>query len=251
MSDTGLLEPRVLAVLVLIYVLGGFVKGAAAFGQPLLTIPLSSFILPVPMAIAVSLVPVFVANVLQVAQNFGAWREARAYWTFYVSLVIGMVIGLQALASVDQEALLLVIGVLMLAFVATRLVQRRASYPAPPSRLVMTGTGFLSGLAAGTTSFVAFPALLMFTFYDLDRRVFAFVTCVMFLIVTIMLSSGMAVFGMYGRDAMIAGAICVIPSAIGQTIGQRVRDRMSDILLRRIVLALLAGIAASLIIRTL
>jgi len=250
MSDTVLLEPRVLAILAAIYVVGGFVKGAAAFGQPLFVIPLSSLILPVPTAIAVSVTPVFVTNVVQLVQNIGVWREARPYWIFYAAILVGMVIGLQALASVDQEALLVVIGVLILAFVATRLIQRRANYPPPPGRLLLVGTGFLSGLAAGTASFVAFPSLLMLTSYDLDRRVFAFLTCVMFILVTVMLTGGLAFFGLYGRDTLIAGLICIVPSAIGQTIGQRVRDRMSDVLLRRIVLALLAGLGLSLILRS-
>lgn len=249
MSDSVLLEPRTLAVLAAIYLLGGFVKGAAAFGQPLFTIPLSSLMLPVPIAISVSMVPVFVSNVLQLVQNIGVWREAKAYWLFYLTLVIGMVLGLQALASVDQEALLLVIGLLILAFVITRLVNRRGNLPAPPGKLVLAGTGFLSGLAAGSASFAAFPSLLMFTSYDLDRRVFAFLTCVMFLLVIAMLTGGLAAFGLYGRDALIAGALCVVPSAIGQIIGQRVRDRVSDRFLRRVVLALLAGIALSLIAR--
>lgn len=249
MPDTILFEPRVLVLLAAIFVLGGFVKGAAAFGQPLFTVPLASLFLPVPTAIAVGLVPVFVSNVLQLVQNFSVWREAIGYWPFYLALTIGMAIGLQALASVDQEALLVVIGVLILAFVASRFVTRRAIRPAPPGRLVLVTTGFFSGLAAGTASFVAFPSILMFTAYDLDRRVFAFLTCVMFILVTTMLSGGLMMFGLYGHDVLVVGAICIVPSAIGQFVGQHVRDRMSDVLLRRIVLTLLVLIAVSLIFR--
>jgi uncharacterized membrane protein YfcA len=249
MPETVLLEPRTLAVLAAIYLLGGFVKGAAAFGQPLFTIPLSSLILPVHVAISVSLIPVFVSNILQLFQNLSAWREAKAYWLFYATLLIGMVIGLHALASVNQEILLMVIGFLTIAFVVTRLIDRRGNLPPPPGRLVLAGTGFLSGLAAGTASFVVFPSMLMFTSYELDRRVFAFLTCVMFILVTAMLSGGLTAFGLYGREAVIAGFLCIVPSAIGQVIGQRVRDRISDILLRRVVLALLAGIGLSLVLR--
>ena len=249
MTDTVLLEPRILAVLAGIYVLGGFVKGAAAFGQPLFTIPLSSLFLPVPTAIAVSVTPVFVSNILQLFQNLSAWRAAKAYWPFYATLLIGMLVGLQALTSVDQNALLMVIGFLILAFVATRLLNRRGSLKPPPSPLVLAGTGFLSGLAAGTASFVAFPSLLMFTSYELERRVFAFLTCVMFILVTLMLSGGLAAFGLYGHNELIAGLICIIPSSIGQVVGQRVRDRISDLLLRRIVMVLLAAIALGLILR--
>ena len=56
-------------------------------------------------------------------------------------------------------------------------------------------------------------------------------------------------FGLYGHDALIVGVLCIVPSAIGQLIGQRVRDRISDVLLRRIVMVLLVGIALSLIAR--
>lgn len=249
MTATDILAPETLALLAAVYLLGGLVKGAAAFGQPLVTIPLSSFIVPVPAALAISTVPVFISNVVQFVQNRKSWRAATGYWVFYVTMIAGMIVGLQALARVDQAVLLVLIGLVILVFVTTQAIGLRPRLAAPPGRSVLAGSGLLSGLAAGTTSFVGFPSLLVFTAYGLERRVFAFVTAIMFLLSTSILSSGLTVLGYYGRDELVAAVLCVVPSAAGQVIGQRLRDRISEAHLRRIVYAVLAGIALGLVIR--
>ncbi|QPC41944.1 sulfite exporter TauE/SafE family protein [Kaustia mangrovi] len=249
MTASDILTPETLLLLAAIYLLGGTVKGAAAFGQPLVTIPLSSFVLPVPAALAISTVPVFVSNIVQLVQNRHEWRDATHYWIFYLPLAAGMVVGLQALARVDQAVLLVLIGALILVFVTTQSLGLRPALTHPPARGILAGSGLLSGLAAGTTSFVGFPSLLVFTAYGLERRLFALITSVMFLMSTAILSGGLTVLGYYNREELVAASLCTLPSIGGQMIGQRLRNRVSEKQLRALIYVLLSGVAVGLIVR--
>jgi hypothetical protein len=92
-AAAGTLTGSTVAIIAALYLLGGFVKGTAAFGQPLIVIPLSSFFVPIPTAIAISVGPIIVSNLVQVFQNRSAFARMRRYWPFYLGIVAGIPLG--------------------------------------------------------------------------------------------------------------------------------------------------------------
>lgn len=243
------ITPLVLALLAAFYLFGGVVKGAASFGLPLMAIPLSAFLLPVPSAIAVSLLPVFVSNLVQITQNWSARHRLAGYWPFFLALVTAIPIGLQVLARADQQVLSLLVGLAVLAFVASRLTGWQPKLAPRPTARVLAGAGFASGLSAGATSFVGFPSLLVFTAYRLERREMAFVSAVMFILSGLLLGSGLTAFGLLGGPEVVASLLCVPAAALGQSLGQRIRNRLDEDRLRTFVFALLALSGTSLALR--
>lgn len=249
MLDASPIAPAVLAILIVIYCFGGFVKGAAAFGQPMVTIPLASFFLPVPTAIAISIAPVMAANVVQLIQNRHALPAARAYLPFYATLAACMIAGLVVLSAVGHEGLLVLIGALILVFVVVQLTGWQPDIATPLRLRVQLASGALSGLLAGMTSFVSFPSIPVFVACRMPREQFALVICVMFLLASTILSTGLSALGVYGRAELIATLVCIAPSAGGQMVGQYVRDRLPEDKLRAIVFAMLGAMGVSLIAR--
>ncbi|MES1926667.1 sulfite exporter TauE/SafE family protein [Salinisphaera sp. T31B1] len=249
MPEASPLTLTVVAALLVIYLFGGFIKGAAAFGQPMLTIPLSSFLLPVPTAIAISIAPVMVANVVQLIQNRRVFRATFVYWPFYVTLVLAMILGLVVLSNVGHEGLLTLIGTLILVFVAVQASGWQPAIATPLRVRAQLVTGAASGLLAGMTSFVSFPSIPVFVAARMQRDVFAMVIGVMFLLASAILSTGLTVLGVYGRAEVLTAVACIAPSAGGQMLGQYVRDRLPERRLRAIVFSMLAAMGASLILR--
>lgn len=249
MPDTSPITLSVVVALVVIYLLGGFIKGAAAFGQPMLTIPLSSFFVPVPVAIGISIAPVMVSNVVQLIQNRRAAGAVLAYLPFYTILAIAMAAGLLVLSSVGHSGLLTLIGLLIAVFVTVQISGWRPAIVTPLRLRVQLISGALSGLLAGMTSFVSFPSIPVFVAARLERETFAMVIGVMFLLASTILSTGLSVLGVYGKREIAVAALCVLPSAAGQMFGQRVRDRLPERRLRAIVLCMLGAMGLSLIVR--
>ncbi|MDQ0317067.1 sulfite exporter TauE/SafE family protein [Amorphus orientalis] len=239
----------VIAVLLLLYLAGGFVKGAASFGQPMVTISLGVLFIPVPAAIAIAIVPAFLSNAVQA---WGSWRavsQLKPYAIFYLALVVGVVIGLSIFALLNQDALRAAIGCLLVVFALTQLLGVSPPLTPPPHRGVLAVTGLVSGVCAGTTSFVGFPSLPVLIAYRLDRALFALVTSIMFFITMSMLGGGLTLLGHFGPAELVVGILCCVPSFFGQRIGLRVRDRMSVIALRRLINVVLAAVGLVLAMR--
>ena len=249
MQDASPITLSVVAALVVIYLLGGFIKGAAAFGQPMLTIPLSSLLVPVPVAIGISIAPVMIANVVQLVQNRHAIGSVRAYLPFYTMLALAMGGGLLVLSSVGDAGLLTLIGLLIVVFVTVQASGWQPDIVTPLRLRVQLISGALSGLLGGMTSFVSFPAVPVFVAARMPRETFAMVVGVMFLLASSILSTGLTMLGVYGKREIAVALVCVLPSAAGQMFGQRVRDRLAERRLRAIVLCMLGAMGVSLIVR--
>ncbi|WP_018699054.1 sulfite exporter TauE/SafE family protein [Amorphus coralli] len=239
----------VIGALLGLYLLGGFVKGAAAFGQPLVTVSLAAMFMPVPIAIGISVIPSILVNLIQGYASRQAAPRLPRYWPFYLALIIGILIGLRIFSMLDQGALQVIIGCLLIVFSAVQLSGLTPPLSPPPRAPVLAATGLVSGLLAGTTSFVAFPSLPVFIAYGLDRRLFALVTSVMFTITLLMVGGGLTVLGLIGRSELVMGLVCCIPSYLGQRVGLAVRERMSVSALSILVNIILALIGVTFLVR--
>ena len=76
---------------------GGFVKGVASFGLPTVAIPILTFALPLPMAIAVMVIPMFLTNLYQMKMSGYFMLSAKRHWPLIISLVIALLIIIPAL----------------------------------------------------------------------------------------------------------------------------------------------------------
>ncbi|MEW5422298.1 TSUP family transporter [Amorphus sp. 3PC139-8] len=241
----------VVAVLCVLYVAGGFVKGAASFGQPMVTVSLGALLLPVPSAIAVATIPAFASNIFQAWTSRQAVGELKTYRLFYLLLALGLVAGLNVFAALDQDTLQAVIGVFLAVFAVTQIAGFHPPLKPPPHQSVLALTGLVSGLAAGTTSFVGFPSLPVLIAYRVERAAFALITSVMFFITMSLISGGLFLLGLFGRGELLVGILCCLPSLLGQQIGVRLRNRLSVARLRLVINVVLAAVGISLVLRAL
>lgn len=241
----------VVAVLCALYVVGGFVKGAASFGQPMVTVSLGALFLPVPSAIAIAAIPAFASNLFQAWANRSAAPELKTYRLFYLLLAVGIVIGLNVFAALNQDTLQAVIGAFLFVFALTQIFGFHPPLKPPPHQSVLALTGLVSGLAAGTTSFVGFPSLPVLIAYRVERTAFALITSVMFFITMSTISGGLFLLGLFGRGELLVGILCCLPSLLGQQIGLALRNRLSVERLRLVINLVLAAVGVSLVARAL
>jgi uncharacterized membrane protein YfcA len=145
----------------------------------------------------------------------------------------------------------LLVGSAILVFVTVRASGYQPALGPAPNGRVLAGTGLASGMSAGATSFVSFPSLLVLTSYEIERREFALAAALMFLLSGVILSGGLAALGVLGPAELVTALICMAPSAGGQWLGQRLRDRLDERALLRAVYLLLAASAFGMILRPL
>jgi len=242
-------DPTVIIAITLAFFLGGYVKGAASFGLPLVTVPLVSFVMPVPMAIAVAMMPIVTSNIFQAWQNWSARAVLRRVWPLYVAFAITMTLTLQVMSLARPVYLAVAMAVILEIYVITQLLGFAFQVPGRRELGYLLGSGVVSGLTGGVTSFYGFPSVAVFLGMNLGRTGFSLAICTLFLVGSAVLYPGLAVIGALGTQELALSAFGIIPVLIGQILGRRFRDRISEKLFQFIVLGVLACVGIAMLVR--
>lgn len=128
-----------------IAVLGSLIFGITGFGSALVTIPLATHFVPLPLALAI-----FALSDLTGALRVGLENPrnaVRGEWTRLVPMIlVGTALGVTLLVRLPRHAAMLALGVFVLGFALYSLLARQ------PGRPVRAAWAWLAGLCGGITS---------------------------------------------------------------------------------------------------
>src|ERR1043165_4523640 len=186
-----------------------------------------------------------------VTQGFGIWRVRHAIqWKAVVPFVagsaVGVALGTLLLTTVDQNAVRLTIGVLLIIFSAYNLARPKI---APPNGGVPVeiGVGLVNGIIGGLTGLGGIAMTVWSQLRggnkDAQRAIFQPVMFATFVITAI--SFGFA--GSYTFDTMKLYLFALPALVIGVGCGIWLYGKLDDVAFRRVVLVLLFGSGLSLV----
>ena len=231
------------------FIVGGFVKGLLAFGLPLVMVPLLSLAFPLPTAVAIVVIPILVANVLQMGANRGLVDEAKRLWPMILAMTVCLVLSTHLLVELDETVIVLIAGSVVLAFAAIDLFGVTIKVPERHATAYSVLAGTVGGLVGGMTSFFGTPPLMYLhaMHYHKDRFVQA-ASLVLFaggVTLTLMLAK----LAVLGKEELILSAGGLIPLYVGMRLGQALRAKVDQALFRRLVLIGLLVVGVSMILR--
>lgn len=229
---------------------GGFIKGALGVGTPLLTVPMMAMVLPPQMAIAIMAIPVVVANLWQFSQAERSSAVVRRFWPTFVGILIGTWIGVKILSVIDEQTLLVTVGVAVIAFALLQGSSRRF-YLA--ESMVKPGGAFFgvsSGLIGGISSFFG-PMLVVYLISIRDLNKHQFVSAISFLYVSAVVPWAITLylFDILDQKMAIFSTLAAIPVILGMVLGQRVRGHISDEKFKTLIIGILVVSGASMLWR--
>lgn len=232
-----------------IFFIAGLVKGLAAFGTPLVTMPLLAFIMPVPAAAALTVIPIFISNVVQAVQTRAGAGVARRLWPLFLLLPLVMGLSTRLITVIDPHWLFKLVGSMIVLFVILHAARKMPSLPMRLSLPLSALSGVIAGLLGGATSFYAFPSLQLFIALGLAPMEFVFATSTMFVTGAIGQGVGYAKLGLLQADELLVSLAVVVPLLAGQQIGQAIARRGSVTLFKRAVLAVMTVMGLTMIQR--
>jgi hypothetical protein len=226
--------------LVAVLVFGGVVKGVTGVGLPLVLVPLSAQFIPVPAAVALVSVPMVATNVAQAAEGGDTLAAIKRIWPILLLLIVGTVIGVHLLVTIDRRLLSLILGPSFLAIAALLIVMPRVRLSPAAARWTGPAVGLGAGVLGGMSAMFGPPMIAYLVGLGTEpdsfvkqMAIFAFVAAV-----TMLLSLGGS-GTLSGLDlAVSAGAI--IPIQFGMPAGRRLRGRIPPAIFRALVLIVLA-----------
>lgn len=242
--------PGIVAWCFLALVLGGFIKGALGVGTPLLTVPMMALVLPPQMAVAIMAIPVVVANLWQFAQAGNSAAAAKRFWPAFIAILAGTWIGVNILASLDDRALLILVGVAVIVFAIMQGSRFRIQIPDAMVKPAGLFFGGASGLIGGISSFFG-PMLITYliSVRGLDKN--QFVSSISFLYVSAVVPWAIMLYfyGILDGPVLLYSTFATLPVTLGLLVGQRIRQRISDARFRYLIIGILVVSAVSMLWR--
>ena len=238
----------VLAAIAGVYLVAGLVKGATGFGLPVVAVALLPFVVPVEMALALNAVVIFATNIQQIRQG-GAVREGlSAAWPMMLGMAIMVPVGALFAERIDEHTLMTILGMFVLAFVISSLLNPALRIPHGWEQRTGFGMGLVSGVVGGLTSAPG-PIFVMYVVaLHLARPVF--MTALGFIMALFGLTVGASYIwvGVLRWEHAAPALISLAPVFLGMWIGNRWAKTLPMERFRKIVLILL-GVLACLLIR--
>jgi len=219
---------------------GGFIKGALGVGTPLLTVPMMAQVLPPQMAIAIMAIPVVVANIWQFALAERSTAVVARFWPTFIAILIGTWIGVKILSTIDEKALMYVVGAAVITFA---ILQLSRFHPHLPERLVKPAGIFFggaSGLIGGVSSFFG-PMLITYLVSIRGLSKNQFVSAISFLYISAVVPWTLTLyyFGLLDQRLLIYSTFATLPVTLGLLIGQRIRHSISEARFRYLIIIIL------------
>ncbi|MFC0402666.1 sulfite exporter TauE/SafE family protein [Paraburkholderia rhizosphaerae] len=251
----GLLSPQLqtlgvgeLLGIVIALVLGGMVKGVTGIGVPLVAMPILTHFLPVKQAVLLLSMPIILGNIPQALEGGKVLQTAREIAAPLVGTVIGNVIGVSVLVTLEAHDAQAVSGVTLI--VAAALMLAAPKFTLAPS--LVKPVGFVLGFGAALMESIASvpgPLLAMYLIASgstgrmfTKRIAIILVVSVITLITTF--SGGAARAN--GVDLAISAAAS-LPAIAGMLLARPLRDSLHPLAFRGVVLVCVLVAAAQMI----
>ncbi len=242
-----MLDPLILAVIVGTFLVAGTVKGVIGLGLPTVSLGLLTVATDLPTAMALLLVPSFVTNLWQATVGGNGREVLLRIWPFLVMATVSVWLGAIALTRADLRLLSALLGGLLVTYAAVNLAGFRLAITARQEvwagPLVGTANGILTGM---TGSFVV-PGVMFLQAIGLSRDMLIQAMGMLFTASTLALAVALQGNQLLTAQLGTLSAAALLPAAAGMVFGQRIRQRLSEHLFRRVLFVALLILGAYII----
>ena len=231
------------------FLVSGTIKGVAGIGLPTAAIAFMTLFLDPRTAIALVLFPMLGSNFWQMIRGGEFRRTAKRYWIFAAILFAGVSGTSFATQGTSDRALLAILGVVVLIFVAISWKKMLPPLADKYDKAAQVCFALLAGVIGGMTAAWGPPMAIYLHARGVDKDEFIRATGFLITVGTLPLVVTYAQIGfLSGQLAAISFAM-LVPTLIGFTAGETLRRRMSVEAFRNAILILFLVLGLNLIRR--
>jgi uncharacterized membrane protein YfcA len=229
------------AIMALALAAGAVVKGATGMGLPLIALPVLTTVFGLQHAIGLMVVPLIATNAWQVWRFRHSRHDDRLGFLppFLLAGLVGIVLGTWALSLVAERILVMVLGLILLAYVALRLLAPRLAVTPHLARRIGPLMGAGGGLLQGATGISAPIGVTFIHAMALERESHVFAVSAMFLTYSICQLPALSLAGVMQPQWLLEGLLALVPILVFMPIGQALGHRLSRRAFDRLILIFL------------
>lgn len=242
-------DPITLALIAVVMVLGGIVKGTLGLGLPLVCVGFMSIFLPVKMLLGIAILPILVTNLFQVFESGGGTGVLRTWWPMILCFWAGLLAGSHLLVTLQPESLYAVIGTVLIVFCLSGFFRPNYVLPEKYVLPISLFAGSFAGFSGGLSSVWGPPVTMFMMLTGMKKEVFVRTAGVIWCCGAIPLGLIYAHNGVIGPHNAFYSMISCFPAMAGLWVGQRIRKRIPQDVFRKILMAVLFVIGINLVRR--
>lgn len=215
-------------VSLLIFFLGGLVKGTIGVGLPTVTLTLLSFFFDIKDSISFILIPVICTNLFQMLDGKNLKSIIHQTKYFLVSSVVFVIPGFFILKAVDSKIILLVLAILLIFNSLLVLLKKIIVLKNYKSFLVQFIIGSLTGLTTGITSIYTFPFVFLIQSLNFDKERLIQLMGLTFFLYSFSQFILFSSFAMINYSSIILSLVACVPILVGVIAGKYLRKILSE-----------------------
>ncbi|WP_316976694.1 sulfite exporter TauE/SafE family protein [Shumkonia mesophila] len=247
--DFSSVDWLVVAVVVGAFLAAGTVKGVLGVGLPMIAVPLIAGVTSPAHAIALASVPVVVSNAWQAFHGGHTKDCARRFWPMLTGVVVGAVVGVQILATFDQQLVSGILGIVLVVFTGLQAMPRTLALDARGERWLGPPLGLVGGVLGGMSSLFGPLLILYLVALRLPKDVFVAAVALLFFVGSLPLFLGLVAHGILSPPQIAHSALSSLPVIAGLVIGRRLRRHVPQALFEKALFVVLIVIGLNLVRR--
>lgn len=228
---------------------GGFIKGTTGLGLPLFVLSVLSGLLQPHLIITLLLVPVIVSNIWLIQSAGGSRKALSRFWPLIVAFGSGTYAGAKFLAGAPTQTLLLLLGMVIVAFCAMSTINPSLRLSRPLEAWFSPGVGIFAGVLNGLAMVNGPPLMMYLVALDLDRDNLVGTYALIALSGSLPLAASLLALGVVRAQQLPVSGLALIPVFTGLLLGQRFRSRINQRRFRQVLLVVLAVLGLNLVRR--
>lgn len=233
------------------FLLAGTIKGTVGIGLPTAAIGILGQFVEPRLAITITILPIIATNLWQIATSGAIVDTLKRYWLMAITLIGFMLLMSQFVATLSNDVLAILVGVMVVAFAAINLA---GVLPKLPERFDTIGqaiAGTVSGIMGGLTGLWGPPLFAYFLARHTDKNEFVGAIGVLLFIGGIPMAIGYWSAGLLNTTTAPIAALLIVPSLIGFGLGAQIRKRLHADRFRTVLLVIFLLMGLNLIRRAL
>jgi len=216
------------------FLLAGTVKGVIGLGLPTVSLALLTATLGLPQAMALLLVPSFVTNVWQAVNGGNAKIILQRLWPFLFMATITVWLGAIALTRINLSLLSALLGALLVVYAIMSLAGFKLTIPTRHEVWAGPLVGTTNGILTGMTGSFVVPGVLFLQAIGLPRDMLIQAMGMLFTVSTFSLAIALQKNGLLTNELGLLSFAALLPAIIGMAFGQKIRQKLSETLFRRV-----------------
>jgi uncharacterized membrane protein YfcA len=231
-------------------VFASFIKGAIAFGFPLVATPLLALLVDVKTGVALSIVPNVVMDAIQLGRGGDLFATARRVGVLLVFGFVGTVVGTRSLAIMPAGVALAILGVVVLGFVALNATGFAIRIPATWETWLSPPIGLAAGFLGGVTNVPGTLLVIYFSALGMDKYEFVRSVALCFMSYKLIQLAAVSYYGLLTWPLLGASVVLTLVGLGAFWLGLRVQDALPERIFNRAVLVFLGLLGLSLVARS-